>query len=159
MVVCVALTKQYTQMVYLIDTHTSQILGAKNLLYSYPFKIKDIEFLPFSKTEFLSCGVQHMTLWSLKGGMLNFRELPIQNIKNSVTQEELLREVSNTEGIRDENSNLSQLRITFLAIIILMDEFIVTAGDDGYVSVSQIPIFLLSNTNSKDIHLEGLRNR
>lgn len=122
-------------MVYLIDTQTSQILGAKNLLYSYPFKIKDIEFLPFSKTEFLSCGVQHMTLWSLKGGLLNFRELPIQNIKNSVTQDELLREVSNMDANREESGNRSQLRITFLAIIILMDEFILTAGDDGYVRI------------------------
>jgi hypothetical protein len=140
MIVCVALTKNYTQIVYLIDSENSQILGAMNMLYSYPFKIKDIKFLPFSKTEFLTCGVQHMSLWNFKGGILNFRELPIQNVKNGPVQYTDNDDYVNLDAVdtpyndgQPESKN--QLRITFLAIIILMDEFIVTAGDDGYVRI------------------------
>ena len=84
-------------MIFLIDTETSEILGAMNLLYSYPFKIKDLEFLPFSKTEFLTCGVQHMSLWNYKGGILNFRELPIQNVKNGPVQEDLMGDYLNSD--------------------------------------------------------------
>lgn len=53
----------------------------------------------------------------------------------------------------DERVAKNQLRITFLAIIILMDEFIVTAGDDGYVR----HLTSISNLISIDLHLEGLR--
>ena len=57
MIACVALTRNYTQSVYLIDSHKSQIQGVCNFFYSLPFKIKDLEFLPTSKTEFITCGV------------------------------------------------------------------------------------------------------
>jgi len=133
MIACVALTRNYTQIVYLIDTHKSTILGAMNLLYSLPFKIKDLEFLPYSKTEFITCGVQHMSLWNYKGGILNFRELPIQNVKQGALQEELLQQ--SIEDMEDEGFlDKSQLKVTFLAIMIILDEFIITAGDDGFVS-------------------------
>ena len=131
MICCVALTRNYTQVVYLIDSHKSEILGAMNLLYSIPFKIKDLEFLPYSKIEFITCGVQHMSLWTYKGGVLNFRELPIQHSRQGTSQDELISagfDRGDSVGMGE-----AQLRITFLAIIIILDEFIVTAGDDGYV--------------------------
>jgi len=101
MIACVALTRNYTQIVYLIDTHKSTILGAMNLLYSLPFKIKDLE--------------------------------SIQNVKQGALQEELLQQ--SIEDMEDEGFlDKSQLKVTFLAIMIILDEFIITAGDDGFVS-------------------------
>lgn len=129
MVACVALTKNYTQVVYLIDTYKCEILGASNLLYSLPFKIKDLEFLPESKTEFITCGVQHMSLWNYKGGLLSFKELPIQNVKQGPTQDDLMMGDRIGGGI--EGNKL--LRVTFMSIIFILDEFIVTGADDGCV--------------------------
>lgn len=140
MIACVALTKNYTQVVYLIDTYKSIILGASNLLYTLPFKIKDLEFLPMSKTEFITCGVQHMSLWNYKGGLLNFKELPIQNVKQGPSQDDLIG-----DNFGPQNGSSQLLRIAFISIIFVLDEFIVTGGDDGCVS---------SFPNALDLHLE-----
>lgn len=130
MVACIALTRNYTQVVYLIDTHTSQILGACNLFYSLPFKIKDLEFLPTSKTEFITCGLQHMTLWTYKGGILNFRELPIESIQLGPSQDEILDRSDEEPDVEEKKDTF---RVTFLSLLFIMDEFILTAGDDGHV--------------------------
>jgi WD40 repeat protein len=127
-IACVALTRTYTQCIYLIDSEQDKILAVVNNLYSVPFKIKDLDFLPNSKSEFITCGVQHMTLWSYKGGILNFKELPIQFLK---TKPQMNSEMSDSQN--DINSDDSILRITFLAIKFVLD-FIITAGDDGAVS-------------------------
>lgn len=137
-VVCIALTKAYTQCLYLIDTHKSKILGVVNHLYSIPFKIKDVVFLPNSKTEFITCGIQHMTLWSYKGEVLNFKEF---HLKQGMTKAQTADNDSDYEGAGQQDSTF---KITFLAIINVL-QYIITGGEDGAVE----------KINSA-LHLEGL---
>ena len=78
---CIGLTKEHTLMVFLIDSLQSQILGAVNLQYSISFKIKDMCFLPDSIYSFVTCGLQHMSLWVYNGSTLQFSAMAIQNTK------------------------------------------------------------------------------
>lgn len=87
-----------------------------------------------SKTEFITCGVQHMSLWNYKGGLLSFKELPIQSVKQGPTQDELL-------GGDGGMQNNQLLRATFMSIIIILDEFIITGADDGCVNFLNFKIF------------------
>ena len=41
---CLGQTKDHTMMVFLIDSQIGQILGAVDLIYSVPFKIRDMCF-------------------------------------------------------------------------------------------------------------------
>jgi hypothetical protein len=56
-IICNTITNEYTMMIFLIDSDSPCILGATNLSFSLPFKIKDIEFNPNSIFRFVSCGV------------------------------------------------------------------------------------------------------
>jgi WD40 repeat protein len=126
-IICVALSKNYTQCLYLIDTEKSKILASVNHLYSIPFKIKDMIFRPGSTTEFITCGVQHMTLWSYKGDLLNFKEFSIKMTNMKARVPDL--EKSENEQTQQQNT---VLKVTFLAIISVFD-FIITGADDGRV--------------------------
>lgn len=143
-IACVALTKSYTQRVYLIDGKEFKIIAGNELKFSTPIKIKDIEFLPKSDSEFITIGLQHMSRWQLKGGNLTFQELPIENPREimqragvlQVVQEREHRKNKNNEyvPIIDEDGNeIFPLNVTFLAVIFLYDKLTITAGDDGYV--------------------------
>ena len=79
-----------------------------------------------------------MTLWTHKGGILNFRELPIESIQFGPTNEDLLEGSDINPQFEDRKE---AFRITFLSLLFLMDEFILTAGDDGhvYINCSLIP--------------------
>ena len=144
-IACVALTKRYTQRVYMVEAATLKILATAELNLSTPIKIKDIEFLPKSSLEFITIGLQHMTHWQMKGECLTFRELPIENpqdIMQSAGVLHILQEREHrTKGgeeytpVFDEAGNeVFPLDVTFLAVIFLYEKLIVTAGDDGYVS-------------------------
>lgn len=126
-VVCIALTKTYTQCIFLIDTHKSKILGVVNLLYSIPFKIKDVIFKYNSKTEFITCGIQHMTLWSYRAETLNFREFHLKQGMNKAKADE-----SDKEDEDNPAQQESTFKITFLAIINLK-QYVITGGEDGAV--------------------------
>jgi hypothetical protein len=68
----------FTSMIYLIDSHTTQVLGCANLQFSLPFKIKDLEMYPNSIFSFVSCGIQHMASWNLKGDKLEYTNMEIE---------------------------------------------------------------------------------
>lgn len=55
--VCVALSNDYSAIIYLIDSRESRILGSAKLMHSVPYKIKDIEFFPNSIYRFITCGI------------------------------------------------------------------------------------------------------
>ena len=125
-VVCIALTKAYTQCIYLIDTHKSKILGVVNNLYSIPFKIKDVVFLPNSRTEFITCGIQHLTHWYYKGEILNFKEF---HLKQKLNKGQIVEDEDDYEVMAQQDSTF---KITFLAIINIQS-YIITGGEDGRV--------------------------
>ena len=144
--VCIALTEHYTQVVMLIDNNTGEILGSNDFSYSIPFRIKDVDFLPKSNDEFVTIGFQHLSKWKLQGGIITFDELPIENPKEMMKKAGILHIVQerehrkhrtqqkNQDPILDENNEeIFPLEVTFLALIFLFDELMITAGDDGFV--------------------------
>ena len=146
---CVALTKHYTQRVYLIQTENLVILGTVEFNLSTPIKIKDIEFLPKQNSEFITIGLQHMSHWQYKGGCLTFTELAIENphdvmqragVLHILQEREHRKKILKQEDKGDykpeydeEGNEIFPLNVTFLAVIFLYEKLIVTAGDDGYV--------------------------
>lgn len=77
-IVCVALSNDYSAIVYLIDSLEARILGSTKLANSVPYKIKDIEFFPNSIYKFITCGIQHIAVWSLRGSILSYSNLEIE---------------------------------------------------------------------------------
>lgn len=63
----VGLTKDYLQCIVLLDSLTETILAFKQLLGSAAYKIKAVCFEPRSTRKFITCGVQHLTFWTLTG--------------------------------------------------------------------------------------------
>ncbi|EGR31153.1 hypothetical protein IMG5_116830 [Ichthyophthirius multifiliis] len=78
-IICIAITNECTLIIYLIDTQDVKILGCANMPYSIPFKIKDVQFFPNCIYKFITCGIQHLVVWSLKGGVLSYASLEIEN--------------------------------------------------------------------------------
>ena len=82
-------------MIYLIDTHQTQILGCANFPYSLSYRIKlkkyiyiliiffkrDIEFFTNSIYKFITCGRRVMSIWTFKGNTLSYYNLNIENPK------------------------------------------------------------------------------
>lgn len=56
-VLCLSITNDYKEMIYLIDSITSTVIGSTNLLHSIPEKIKDLDFFPNSIYKFVTCGI------------------------------------------------------------------------------------------------------
>ena len=80
-------------MVMLIDSESASVLGSVNFSYSLAFKIKDMEFFPNSIFKFVTCGVQHMSLWTYAGGSLTFQAMEIENPRDLVEINPKLDEV------------------------------------------------------------------
>lgn len=143
--VCIALTESYSQMVMLIDNSTGEILGSTEFSYSIPFRIKEVEFLPMSNDEFVTLGFQHLSRWKLNGGLLIYQELPIENPEEMLKKAGVQRIEQERENrikkygdkkFQDEKGNETfPLEVTFMSVIFLFDELMVTGGDDGYVSL------------------------
>ena len=81
----VGINKFYTALVFIIENtiESSEILAVSLLEKSIPFKIKDIEFQYQSKDSFISVGIQHFTIWSIKGNHLEYANLPLSNQFNN----------------------------------------------------------------------------
>lgn len=143
--ICVALTENYTQIVKLIDNVTSEVLGSADFTYSLPFKIKNVEFLPKSNDEFFSFGFQHMTHWKLKGGLINFTEMPIENMPEMMKHAGLRAELQEKEKKKNRKTHSRKeypLEVTFRAVIFLYDDVMIAAGDDGFVGPAHPAVHL-----------------
>ena len=112
-------------MLYLVDSEQSQILGCAQLTYSVTFKIKDLETFPNAIYKFVTCGHQHIAIWSLKGGILSYCSLEIENPEDVIEIQDLNSSSSNSPD---------KLTVTFITVI-FVNETIITAGDDGYLYV------------------------
>jgi WD40 repeat protein len=145
-IVCIALTESYSQMVMLIDNSTGEILGSTEFNYSIPFRIKEVEFWPKSNDEFVTLGFQHLSRWKLNGGLLIYQELPIENpeemLKKAgvqrIEQERAnrIKKYGNKPFFDEKGNETFPLEVTFMAVIFLFDELMVTGGDDGYVNTA-----------------------
>ena len=47
-ILLIAVTEDYKQIMYLIDSHNQLIIGQAKFLYSSVFKYRDFEFFPYS---------------------------------------------------------------------------------------------------------------
>jgi hypothetical protein len=133
-IICTALMADYFQAVFLLSVNRKIILGCCSFTYSLPFRIKDIEFEPSSNEVFFTCGIQHMSYWQDRGGILVFEELPMKFYRD---QNEGLRgeePFSTNYGNRDiEIMEKDQLvKVSFLSMIFILD-CLITAADDGMV--------------------------
>lgn len=148
---CVALTENYSQLVMLLDNGTGEILGSTEFAYSVPFRIKEVEFLPKSNEEFVTLGLQHLSHWKLNGGLLTFQELPIENPREMMKKAGIQRIEHERNRRKEKNKNAIEMKdgeevfpleVTFMAIIFLFDELMITGGDDGYVDLPHLALRL-----------------
>lgn len=72
-----ALHKFYYNIVFIIDVFTSKIQSVCLNLNSLPFKIKDIEFLTNSIDNFVTVGIQHFSIWRVRGNNLEYSNIPV----------------------------------------------------------------------------------
>ncbi|KAL4497254.1 hypothetical protein ABPG72_011189 [Tetrahymena utriculariae] len=158
-IVCVALSNDYNAIIYLIDSQESKVLGQTKLTNSVPYKIKDIEFFPNSIYKFITCGIQHISVWNLKGNILSYQNLEIQipqdladtekskgtqsssikqkkqsqrNLSSPLRQKKKGEDANFEEADYDESKE--QIKVTFVSLI-FVNETIITAGSDGFLYV------------------------
>ena len=83
--IVVGVTKDYKQVLMLLDWRLQRILSVRQMLHSLVFKIKDADFLPGSTRKFVTAGVQHMCFWTLNGTSLEYHvgELTIVKAVNN----------------------------------------------------------------------------
>ena len=114
-----AILHDYTTMLYLMDWQTTQLLGCANLQFSVPFKIRDLEMYPNSLFQFVTCGMQHMAVWQLRGDKLEYQNMEIEYPEDVAEK-------------MDESSQ--ELRVDFMTLI-FVNETIISGGNDGYLYV------------------------
>jgi len=78
-ILALVLTAEFTLHILYIDQAKQQILGHTNLLYSTVHKIKDFLFYPNSYDKFITCGIQNISVWVFKGGILSCHSLQLEN--------------------------------------------------------------------------------
>lgn len=132
----------YTQVVYLIDSAKSQILGCVNLLNTLPFKIKDISFFPNSIHQFVTCGFQHMSIWKYSGSVLSFSACPLENPKEALTLKSNMLENQEyaqspdifVDSKQKEEEPTIGLEEVFLCVCFVQN-LIITGGSEGSVTI------------------------
>lgn len=118
--VCLALHERYFTSLLVLDTSKSLILAKSDLEYSLPFKIKYVDFLPCSTVDLVTCGVRHLSVWKLRGGLLKIQGLSLSGGS---------ARTADTLTSPDEDSDTS---ITFLSLVIV-DNFMLVSSDNGSV--------------------------
>ena len=86
-----------------------------------------------------------MARWFLKGGRITLEELPIENpndimeragvLHNLHERESRMKNGEYTAVYDDLGREIFPLDVTFLALIFIYDDLIVTGGDDGYLYI------------------------
>ena len=85
-------------------------------------------------------------MWNLKGGVLSYANLEIENPsdiiefydeKKEVVENPLYKSVNHSKHVEedsDEENSKNALKVTFLSLI-FVNETIITAGNDGFLYV------------------------
>lgn len=128
-VLALCLTSEYKQMIYLLDSSNSSVIGTTNLMHSIPFKIKDLDFFPNSIYKFVTCGVQHMALWQLNGNVLSYQHFELKNPPSVIDFNKTMMDQEEDE--EDQNALLKVIFIT----LIFVREVLITGGNDGYLYI------------------------
>jgi hypothetical protein len=55
--IIVGLTRDYLQVIMIIEWTTQNVIMYRQILHSLPFKIKDVSFFPGSTRRFVTCGI------------------------------------------------------------------------------------------------------
>ena len=93
-VCAIGISPDYTQIIYLIDALKGQVLGYINHVNSLNEKIRDLVFFPNSIHQFITCGVQHMSVWKYSGSTLSFSSCQIEVQESSSPVKLPLQEIS-----------------------------------------------------------------
>jgi hypothetical protein len=129
------LSKDYSQSLYLLDAQEATILAFCSFPYSHLNRILSLDFYFDSNFKFLTCGIQHASLWEYSGGMLVSEELPMQRIKDlmkNLKAGEHLKMMDNERTERDLTQEMIPIRATFLCDLFI-DQFFILGSEDGEV--------------------------
>ena len=126
--ICYGIMNDYTGSLYYIDRRGPEILAISNFCHSLPFKIKDLDFLPFKNNEFITVGIQHISVWKYRAGTMEFNELKIEDPmklhKGDFAQHKL-------------NQAKEETMVCFLCITHLLSSVFVTGCDLGFIYLWQ----------------------
>lgn len=71
----------YYPAVFVLNWRNSEVICQASLLHCPVWLIKDMDF--HSNSEFLTCGVQHLSIWSCSSGRLNFSSFDLQQAQHT----------------------------------------------------------------------------
>ena len=54
-------------------TKPTKLIFSRQMLHSLPFKIRDLDFIPESSRNFITCGIQHLVFWKVTGNNLEYQ--------------------------------------------------------------------------------------
>ena len=162
--VILGITSKYQASIYFIDVFKGKKMAVLTLAYSLVFKIKDIQFVPQINNEFITVGIQHLSLWKYKANNLEFEECRIEKKNDKIKKNDL----EGYEGIENNEEFLT----SFLAICFLFSHVFVTSCDSGYIYLwhkkriiqtilveKETPILVLQQSNDYSTDLiAGLMN-
>ena len=137
--ICLAQQRTLRQGVYLLEMFSGTILAFCVFENSDFSRIKDLSFLPESNSQFLTCGIQHLSLWEYRGGLLNFEEMELVRFNDqmaTVRAEELLDRVdpSRVSSRLELKSEILHIKTAFLALVFVKG-FAVLAAEDAHLYV------------------------
>jgi WD40 repeat protein len=139
-IVALVHSEHYEQALYYLDVNSERIMGYCSFDYSHSYRIKELCFLPKTNCSFITCGIQHMSRWTYKGGMLNFEEFEMAYYKDRMGKmkaDELQQRIDGIGNRHDEDLTPNKgeqvnVRVTLLCIVFVLD-FCVVGGEDGEV--------------------------
>jgi hypothetical protein len=144
-ILVIALSKDFLQVIMLIDTLTKNILINRQILHSVPYKIKDVVFKPQSTRNFVTCGIQHMCFWKQTGKNLEYQVGQIAVPKGYSSGSNMIAERGkiNRTGMATvcrinpkelqkmaEDEGQQNVYVTFL-VMAYIKETLIAGGDDG----------------------------
>jgi hypothetical protein len=133
------MTKDFTQSLYLLDAQAGEIMAFCNFPYSHLNKIQAVDFYFDFNFKFISCGIQHISLWEYQGGLLVSEELPMQRVKDlmkNVKAGEHLDMIDDDKSDGEDRKEMVPIRATFLCLL-FVDQFFIVGGEDGEVYLSK----------------------
>ena len=117
--------KQYQLCIYLFRINKGKVISSIVFPHSVNFKFKDAEFVQGRNDQFITVGIQCVTLWTLKNNILTFKELKIVN---------RLQKQRVEFGFDQTKDNMVKLQ-TYLSILFFSKNVFVTGTDNGHIQL------------------------
>ena len=141
--------KDYYSFIFIIDVILNCLISCVTLLHTLPIKIKDIEFVNDSSEEFYTVGIQHLAFWNLRGGHLEYRNIPLKIISN--INDNNINTNNNNENkteLSDENKYGCYLLVDERNKIDLITKSVYKENPDTYIKCTFINIATFDNNFS-----------